>query len=183
MDTALQTHIPSKAVKTRAEAAEIDLEALKRNDPQRYKMMNAVSAVSVDTRLVQEAAAVFLAAFPRYEVFRLESDPHTQLLAFPPLSEAEQNKFDDALARLSAHPKYASQHAYFRVITDNSGEHRQFALPVAAQDWQGELGVLIGPFASEAKLNSWKDAKISGALMTDALPRDEVWFCDVFKHP
>ena len=180
MDSVLQTHTPSETTRAKAEAADIDLDALKRSDPERYKMMNAGNVVDVDARLVEEATAVFLAAFPRYEVFRLESPTHIQLLSFPPLSQAEQDKFDDALARLSAHPKYSAQHTYFRIITDQRGEHRQFALPVASDAWQGELGVLVGPFVSEAEANIWQDALEQSELMTDVLPRDELWFCDVF---
>ena len=180
MDSVLQAHNPSEAVRAKAEAADIDLDALKRSDPQRYKMMNASDVINVDARLIEEATAVLLAAFPRYEVFRLESPTHVQLLSFPPLSQAEQDKFDDALARLSAHPKYSAQHAYFRIITDQRGEHRQFALPTAPDAWQGELGVLVGPFMSEAKANTWQDAHRSSDVMTDVLPQNGVWFCDVF---
>ena len=180
MDSVLQTHTPSETTRAKAEAADIDLDALKRSDPERYKMMNAGNVVDVDARLVEEATAVFLAAFPRYEVFRLESPTHIQLLSFPPLTQAEQDKFDDALARLSAHPKYSAQHTYFRIITDQRGEHRQFALPIAPDSWQGELGVLVGPFMSETEANTWQDAHRNSDVMTDVLPQADVWFCDVF---
>ena len=185
MDSVLQTHTPSETTRAKAEAADIDLDALKRSDPERYKMMNAGDVVDVDARLVEEATAVFLAAFPRYEIFRyeasrLESLTHIQLLSFPPLSQAEQGKFDDALARLSAHPKYSAQYAYFRITTDQRGEHRQFALPVAPDTWQGGLGVLVGPFMSEAEANTWQDAHRSSDVMTDVLPQNGAWFCDVF---
>lgn len=192
MANVLHTHTPSEAVRKRAEVADIDLDTLKQRDPQHYKMLNAEPVVEVSSELAEMAISVFLAAFPHYEVFRLESDQRLSLLAFPPLTPAEQAKFDNALARLASHPRYAAQYAFFRTVTDKQGEHRQFALALAPAAWQQDVNVLVGPFASEAEARAWSDTHINGtALLSDTVlmsdtvhqgnvPQGSNWFVDVF---
>lgn len=183
MDSALEHHVPAPAARKRAEAAGLDLMELKRSDPQRYKMLNAAVLLRVAPALSEAASNVFFAAFRHYDLFELPSDEGLMtLLTFPPLTAAETKRLDDALGRLAALPAFAELHAYYRVVSDRQGEHRELALPVEPAAWAGEVNRLVGPFNSQAAAEAWGEARVrgSGNLIYDAVPQAGAWFCDVF---
>lgn len=164
----------------RAEAAGLDLDALKRSDPQRYKMLNAQRLLRTQAPFVERVSDVFFAAFRHYELFQLLEGEYTVLLAFPALSEKELGRLDDALGRLVALPDHAP--AYYRVVNDKQGEQRELALPVLPGAWRGEGGVVVGPFAAQADAEAWGNAHVQAhALTHDAVPYAGAWYCDVFS--
>lgn len=184
-DGVLEHHTPTAAARQRAEAAGIDLDKLRRSDPQRYKMLNAVVLLRVAPALREAASNVFFAAFRHYELFEAAEGDLTTLLAFPPLTAAELKRFDDALGRLAALNAYAEQYVYYRVVNDRQGEHRELALPLAPGAWTGEINRLVGPFPSQAAAEAWGEAQVRGRenLVYDAVPQAGAWFCDVFAAP
>lgn len=184
MDDVLTHHQASEEARARAEAAGLDLNHLKSTDPQQYKMLTAQRLVVSDQRFVERISAVFFAAFRHYDLFQLTEGDKTVLLAFPELTSAELKKLDNALGRLVALAEYEGLNAYYRVINDPQGEHRELALPVAPSDWQGEAGVLVGPFASQSKAEAWGEAHVQDKddLVYDALPHASSWYCDIFSE-
>ena len=183
MDDVLTHHQPSEAARARAEAAGLDLDNLKMNDPQQYKMINAQRLVKADNRFTERISAVLFAAFRHYDLFQVAEGEKTLLLVFPELTSAELKKFDDALGRLVALAEYESLNAYYRVINDPQGEHRELALPVAPLNWRGESGVLVGPFETQNEAEAWGDVhvKTEDGLVYDALPHASNWYCDIFS--
>ena len=183
MEPALQFHQPSERVKARARAAGIDLEALRRDDPQRYKMLNAAPVVTVHQDLAPMASDVFFAAFRHYALFQqAAAGAETTLLSFPPLEPAELSKLDDGLYRLAALEANRRRYAYYRVVSDAGGEHRQLSLPLSPEAWQGQAGVLVGPFEDQAAAERWAEARLGpdAGLIGDAVPHLGRWFSDVF---
>ena len=181
-NSVLEHHTPTEAARRRAEAAGLDLGDLKRNDPQRYKMLNAAPLLQVAPDLQAAASAVFFAAFRHYDLFEVPNDDTVTLLAFPPLTPAEAGRLDDALGRLAALEVHAKKHVYYRVVTDRQGEHRQLALPLSPDAWSGEANRLVGPFATQSEAEAWGEARVSGqgSLIHDTVPQGNAWFCDVF---
>jgi hypothetical protein len=181
MDELLRLHKPSEAARQRAERGNLDLEHLKETNPTHYKMLVAQSVLEVSSELEQLASDIITAAFRHHEVFRLEHSPFVTLLVFPELTQKDLERLDTALAKLPELPKFKTQHAYFRVVTDREGEHRQLALPLAPEKWTGQKNVLVGPFANQAHAESWGDEAVRPhQLIHDALQFSRVWFCDVF---
>ena len=177
---------PTLEVKRKAEAAGIDLDALKRSDPITYAMLNAQRTVRVSPQLKEAVGQALFTTFPEHQVFELpvEQNAYTvSLLLFPPLSQTEIESLDEVLAALAAQAPLAAQHAFYRVINDTAGEHREFASPVSPGEWQGQAGVMVGPFADEAAAKAWGDAHVSlpSGLVSDVLPYNSAWFCDLFR--
>ena len=191
----MKDYEPTQEVRRKAEAAGIDLDTLKRSDPTTYAMLNAQRIVRVSPQLKEVAGQALFAAFPEHQVFDMQGSTvqgnngqgnngqgsnALSLLIFPPLGHAEMERLDDALAAVAA--QAANTHAFYRVVSDTAGEHREFALPVAPNDWQGQAGVMVGPFASEAAAKAWSETHVgaSSALVSDVLPHQDAWFCDLF---
>jgi hypothetical protein len=180
----LRIHQPSEVVRARAKAGGIDLETLKFEDPQRYKMLNAQRIIKTVAPFIEDVCAVYWAAFPRYELFRLERPPIITLLSFPELTKAELRRWDDALGRMIALPHYQSQGAFYRVVNTLQGELRQLAVPLSPENWQGEGDVLIGPFASETIASHWAEENLGETSYAhDVFQQAGQWFCDVFTAP
>ena len=181
-DTTLEHHQPDELAQQRAKAAGLDLEQLKQSDPQQYKMLNAQRLLETTPDLITIASDVFTAAFRHYDLFQFEEGGTAVLLCFPPLTEQELARFDDALARLVALPAYEKQHAYYRIVNDTQGEHRELNVPVAPKAWHGEKG-LVGPFETEAAAESWGELTLKRQpdLAFDAVYQAGAWFCDVFS--
>jgi hypothetical protein len=184
----LSHHQASEKVRKKANAAGIDLVALKETDPAQYKMLNAERLLEVEDSLLELASGVFFALFPRHDLFSLPGRL-ARLLAFPPLSASELARFDKGLAQLLEHPSYQARLAYFRMVSDAEGEHRQLALPLSPASWQGESNVLVGPFANQLEAESWAkmqvkpqatDDKNGTTLIYDAVPLASSWVCDIF---
>ena len=182
MDEFLRLHKPSDAAQKRAEQANINLTELKETDPTRYKMMVAQSILEVSPELVNDASNLLFAAFRHHEVFRLEHPLTITLLVFPDLTANDLKRLDTAFGNLAELPKFKEQYAYFRVVTDKTGEHRQFALPLAPPNWQGQTNLLVGPFANQAEAQSWGETTVRPHnLIHDTLQHAGAWLCDVFS--
>lgn len=184
----INNHEPTPEVRRKAETAGIDLETLKRSDPTTYAMLNAQRIVRVSPQLKEATGGALFATFPNRQIFDLpHGDMLLELRIFPPLSPEEVARLDDALAALATQAPLAAAHAFYRVVSDTAGEHRELALPVSPDHWQGQAGVMVGPFASQTAAKAWSDAHIDTAsgLVSDVLPyaspRGEAWFCDLFR--
>jgi hypothetical protein len=181
VDEFLRLHKPGGAARQRAERANINLSELKETNPTHYKMLVAQNILEVSPELEPLAGDILLAAFKFHEVFRLEHPPFVKLLVFPELTEKDLERLDTALAKLPELPKFKAQHAYFRVVTDKEGEHRQLALPLAPEHWAGQKNVLVGPFTNQGNAEAWGDETVRPRhLIHDAIQFSGVWLCDVF---
>jgi hypothetical protein len=182
VDEFLRLHKPSQEALQRAEQAKLDLTQLKETDPTRYKMLTAQRVLEVSPGLEQLAISTLSAAFRHYEVFRLEQPDTITLLIFPELSDKEQEKLAKALSQFIEAPTYKTKHAYFRVVTDKTGEHRQLAFPIEPTAWQGQINTLVGPFANQVEAEAWGDTSVrSKNLIHDTVNYAGSWFCDVFS--
>lgn len=179
MDELLSRHTPSQAARRRARAEGIDLEALKRDAPRDYMILNAGEVLRAPSELVHLAGSMLLAAFPEREVFRAPAGAFERLLSFPPLSADEQARFDTLLAPLVERPEWRRRHAYYREVADVGGRTRELALPVAPADYGGGDAV-VGPFDTRGSADAWGRQRVSAPRVHDAFPMDGVWFCDVF---
>lgn len=185
MKDPLQTHTPSDTVKRKAANRDIDLEALKRDDPQRYAMINAQPLLRVATSIGQLGSGIIQATYPRHQLFTVPGSETGQetLAIFPPLSPKELEHLDKAFARLVTQGPLAEERAYFRVVKDMSGEMRELGVPVAPATYQQQSGVMVGPFDLQEEAEHWgeKHAQQAG-FAYDALDYNGAWYCDVFRH-
>ncbi|MGL4608360.1 MAG: hypothetical protein ACRCYY_01565 [Trueperaceae bacterium] len=181
MDEFLRLHQPSKEARLRALQANVDLETLKETDPSQYKMFAAQRLLDVSPGLEPLASSTLFAAFKHHEIFKLEGLYTITLLIFPELSEKELERLDNALSKFITTPSHKTTSAYFRIVTDKNGEHRQLALPLRPEAWQGQTNILIGPFQNEVEANAWGNETVrTHNLLHDAIPHAGTWFCDVF---
>jgi hypothetical protein len=181
MDEFLRLHKPSDAARQRAQRGNLNLEELKETNPTHYKMLVAQQVLEVSPELEQLASDILGAAFRHHEVFRLEHPPFVTLLIFPDLTAKDLERLDTALAKLPELPKFKAQYAYFRIITDKEGEHRQLALPLAPELWAGQKNVLVGPFNNQGDAEAWGDETVRPQhLIHDAIQYVGFWLCDVF---
>ncbi len=179
---------PTREVRRKAEAAGLDLDALRRSDPTSYAMLNAQRTVQVSPQLKEVAGEALFATFPERQIFDMpyaaaQGNEMLSLLIFPPLDHAELARLDEALAALVTQASLAAENAFYRIVSDTAGEHRELALPVAPNNWRGQAGVMVGPFAGEAAAKAWGEAHVdaSSGLVSDALPYNGAWFCDLFR--
>ncbi len=179
------THEPTPAVRRKAEAAGIDLDTLRQSDPTAYAVLNAQRTVQLDPALKEVAGRTLFAAFPERQLFDMPQGAPggktLSLLIFPPLDSDELARLDAVLAELAT--QVPSQYAFYRVVTDVAGERRELALPVAPGDWRGQAGVMVGPFESESAAGAWGETHVdaSSGLVSDVLPYNGAWFCDLFR--
>ena len=182
----LKDHEPRPEVRRKAESAGIDLEVLKQSDPVTYAVLNAQHAVQIAPQLKEIAGRTLFANFPERQIFDLPREvagvTRLNLLIFPPLDHAELARLDEVLAALASRLP-ADPYAFYRVVADTAGEHRELALPIPPGAWQGQAGVMVGPFASEAAAKTWSDTHVgaSDTLVSDVLPYNGAWFCDLFR--
>ena len=180
-----ETYEPTSVVRRKAEAAGIDLDALRQSDPATYAVLNAQRTVQVDRELIEVAGRALFDAFPERQIFDTpQGAPGSEtlsLLIFPPLGSDELMRLDSVLAELAT--LTSAQHAFYRIVTDTAGERRELALPVAPEAWRGQAGVMVGPFESEAAAKAWGEAHVdaSSSLVSDVLPYHKAWFCDLFQ--
>lgn len=175
----LRDHEPSALARRRAERAGVDLEALRREAPERYRMLNAEEIARVSPALAEAAAALVFERFPERQVYRVPGEGTERLLAFPPLDEEAFARFDDAAADLVARPEFADALAFFRTVRDLRGTRRELMLPTPPDAWRGEA-VLVGPFDDRQAAESWPAGRVPDGLMADPMPYRGRWFCDVF---
>lgn len=175
----LKDHRPSALARERASRAGLDLEALKAEAPDRYRMLNAEEIARVSPELAEAAAEMVWEAFPEREIYRVPSGSQERLLAFPPLDDEAFARFDDAAAELVARPEYEEALAFFRTVRDLRGTRRELMLPVPPDAWRGDAA-LVGPFESEEAAQSWPAGRLPPSLIGDPVPYRGRWFVDVF---
>lgn len=172
-----QIDISPEALK-RAAAADLDLLALRDEQPEQFMMFLAETLIEVSNELKSYASDVFFAAFPHHKVYEIKAGSAAILKVFPALLEKEQDKYLDALGRLVDHPKFAFPMAYVRTVADEDGKKQQFALPIIPEAWQGESNHLVGPFATEETAKAWLVRQEN--KQGDCLIYANKWFCDIF---
>jgi len=174
---------PSPEARQRAEAAGINLDSLKLEQPEQFMIFVSEGFIRVSNELLNRASDVFSAALPHHQLLKLEEEDLVLLKAFPALNKPEVERVISALGRLVEHPKFEYPLAHVRTISDSSGAQHQFALPIAPLDWAGQTNRLIGPFDSEDGANDWAETHVTQTdLNSDSLPYAGNWFCDVFKN-
>lgn len=176
----LRDHAASALARRRAERAGLDLDALRRDAPEQYRMLNAEEIARVSPELADAAAALLWSVFPERKVYRVPGEGSERLLAFPPLSDAGFARFDDAAAELVARPEYADAYVFFRTVRDLRGTRRELMVPTGPDAWQGE-SVLVGPFESQEAAERWPAGRLPKELIGDPVPYRGRWFCDVFR--
>lgn len=176
-DRRLLGHTPSPAAERRAEEAGVDLDELRRSDPERYRMFNAEEVLRADGALAAPAAQTLSVLFPDRDIFRIDDGPTARFRLFPPPSEDDLERVDDAAARLVA--AASVPHAMFRVVRDARGERREILVPMPPSGWPGGERV-VGPFASEAEAEAWADENVAPPMVGDPFPQQGSWFVDVF---
>jgi len=176
----VREHVPSDLARRRAARAGLDLESVRRDAPDQYRMLNAEEIVQVSPELAEVAAELVWDLFEGRRIYRVPGEGTERLLAFPPLSDAELTRFDDAAADLVARPAYEQALAFFRTVRDLRGTHRELMLPTPPEEWRGEA-VLVGPFASREEAERWPAGRLPPELVADPLPYRGRWFCDVFR--
>lgn len=180
MDARLLDHTPNDATRRRAEELGVDTDALKRDRPREYMMLNAAEALRAAPELAGVAGSLLLAAFPEREVFRAASGERERLLVFPPLEPADRQRLDALLAPLVARPEWRRRHAYFREVSDARGRVRELALalpPAAYRDGDA----VVGPFEARERAEAWGRERVRAPRVHDVFSMNGAWFCDVFR--
>jgi hypothetical protein len=176
----LRDHESSPLARQRAARAGLDLEALRREAPERYRMLNAEEIARVSPELAEATAELVIGAFPERNVYRVPGESGERLLAFPPLDEAAFVRFDDDAAELVARPSFADAYVFFRTVRDLRGGRRELMVPTPPEAWRGEV-CLVGPFESREAAESWPAGRLPPELIADPVPYRGRWFCDVFR--
>ncbi len=178
----VRAHSPGDAVRRQAEAAGMDLEDLKAEEPLTYAAINAVALVRTDARLAPQVGAVVARLGPHHQLFTVPlklEQTDTELRVFPPLLKRELTAFDDALGALVG---AQAGGLFYRTVGDAAGERRELAWPVLPDAWQAGTA-LVGPFPNEAGATAWGHAHVDPreGFVFDTLPYAGAWLCDVFK--
>lgn len=180
----INTHIPTESALKRAAQAGLDIEQLRKDEPTQYAILNAQKCVDVDNLFKNAVANVLHQNFIDHQFFDLPiSQTRTRLLHFPTLNKDDLKFLEVLLYELSNSPALKARHAFFRVVNDQKGEHREFALPIAVEAWQEEFDVMVGPFADQDSAEDWGKQTIGPAQNAayDTIPMNGLWFCDVFE--
>lgn len=176
-DRSLVGHTPSTAAERRADEAGLDLDVLRREDPERYEMLNAEEVIRADGELAGQVAQTLSILFPRQAIFRLEVGATVHFRVFPEPAEGDLERLEDAAARLVTATSVPN--AMFRVVTDLRGERREVLVAVAPDAWRGDPRV-VGPFDTQAAAEAWVDRRVERPLVGDPFPHEGTWFVDVF---
>lgn len=171
-------HTPSDTARRRAEAAGLDLDTLRREDPERYKMLNAEEAIRADGELAGPVAQTLSVLLPGADIFRLEAGAQARFLVFPSLAEQDVDRLEDAAARLVS--ATSVPHAMFRVVADLRGERREVLVAVPPDGWRGDERV-VGPFDTQGAAEAWADRQVAPPLVADAFAQEGAWYVDVFS--
>ena len=156
----------------------MDLDRLKRERPDEYRILNAEPVVRVSPELAQQVAEMIPDRTDR-KIYSVPGEPAVRLLAFPPLSEDELAAFDEEAARWVAQGVAANLHAFFRTVRDPHGEHRELMIPIHPEAWNGEVA-LVGPFERQEQAEAWPAGRLPAHLIGDPMPYRGKWYCDVF---
>ncbi|MEZ4606359.1 MAG: hypothetical protein R2865_06035 [Deinococcales bacterium] len=147
-------------------------------------MLNAEACAYVSHNYKDAIAAAIANIFPSHQLFDLPTQGLlVTLLAFPEMLEDDLAVLDDLLYVLSSHSPLREQGAYFRIIQDEKGERRELALPLSPDDWQGQSGLMVGPFADEDAAEHWLDLHLATypQLVFDITHSQGRIYCDVFR--
>lgn len=178
----VRAHRPSDAVRRQAEAAGMDLDALREAEPLTYAAINAAALVRTDTRLLPQVSAAAARVSPHGQLFTVPlsvQQTDAELRIFPPPHRRELTLFDDELAQLVG---TQAGGLFYRTVGDSGGERRELAWPVAPGAWR-EGAAFVGPFITEADATAWGQAHADprAGFVFDTLPYAGAWFCDVFR--
>jgi hypothetical protein len=181
----LASHQPDEALRRRAEAAGVELEALKRDDPAAYMTVCAAPLVRTDARLVGAVLGVTSRLLPEHQLFRVPlvtPQTDTELRVFPPLTPAERRAFDDALGQLVGEAPYRQQRAFYRVVEERGGRRYELAWPLAPSAYRPGTTGFVGPFKDEAAARAWGEAHADrpSGVVFDTVAYGGAWFCDLF---
>ncbi len=180
----ITSHVPTESARRRAEQAGLDIEKLRLEEPTQYAILNAESCLDVDNLVKNDVANTLHAHFQDHQFFDLPiTEARTRLLCFPALDKEALKSLENTLYTLSDAPNMKAQHAFFRVVNDLKGEHREFVLPIAVEKWQQDFDVMVGPFKTQDLADDWGKQAIGPAQNAsyDTIPLNGLWFCDVFE--
>jgi len=174
-------HVPSEAVRRQAEAAGLDLDALRETEPLTYAAINAAALVRTDARLVSQVSTVVAQLSPHQQLFTVPltlQQTDTELRVFPPPQKSEWAAFDAALGALVGGQTGG---LFYRTVADPAGERRELAWPLAPDAWRAGAA-LVGPFATEAQASRWGETNADPrqGFVFDTLLYTGMWLCDVF---
>jgi hypothetical protein len=166
-----------------ARAAEIgvDLDTLRTEDPQRYRMLHAVTLLDAHPSLADAAAQATWQVMPDAEVYQVRQGDRTRLYVEPEPSRDALAELDTRLAHLINHASFKEAFAFYRTVNDLRGEHRELMLPLEPDAFDGTQTALVGPFETEHQAEAWAKAHVPPAMANDTVPMLQRWFCDVFS--
>ncbi|HEX7003153.1 MAG TPA: hypothetical protein VF168_03095 [Trueperaceae bacterium] len=176
----LDSHQPDAGARSRAEAAGLDLDILKREEPLSYMMLCSLPVMRVDRRLKTLAAEPLGAVLDDQRLFEAEVGEELLMLAFPGPRRDQLERLDELMGQ--AVEAAVADYAYYRVVRDRRGTTRELSLPTAPDGWQG-TSTMVGPFEDEAAARRWGQERVVPVSGTtyDTVPYAGGWFCDVFS--
>ena len=180
MDERDPQHDGGGALRAWADAQGSDPETLERERPAEALALEAREVLRAAPALAELAGGMLLAAFPRRQAFRTDEGGWVRLLAYPPLTDAELERFDALLAPLVDRPEWRRRDAYYRQVDDVGGRRRELALPRPPDAYDGGDAV-VGPFPDRGSADAWGTARVEAPRVHDAFPMNGRWFCDVFR--
>ena len=180
MNSDLADHQPSEGARRRAEAAGLDLDSLKRDDPVSYRMLCSVPVVKVAKELKDLAEPPLQSSLEDQQLFEAEAQGRLLVLAFPGPARQQLRLLDELMGEVVEEVR--NGYAYYRVVQDRSGTSREFDLPTPPQEWQG-AGTMVGPFSDEVQARDWGQQEVVplAGFTYDVLQYAGAWFCDVFS--
>lgn len=163
----------------RAERAGLDLDALARTDPEAFLALHAEEVLVVDASFVPDVDSVLERAFEGVALYRVAGPGKVRILALPMPNADRLRSADDDLARWvsTVEPEV---HAFYRIVSEPTGDARELGRPVAPDLWDGGAA-WVGPFPDEEAVHAWARARVGAGWVADAVAYRGVWFCDVFS--
>ena len=179
MEFDLESHTPSDSARRRAQAAGLDIDALKRDEPLSYMMLCSQPVLHLAPELEALATAPLEAAFGDQQLFEAETGERQLVLAFPGPQPQQLQRFDELMGEMVE--QATADFAYYRVVQELSGTRRELDLPTAPGAWQG-ASTMVGPFGDEGAAREWGQAQVvpRAGMTYDVLNYAGGWFCDVF---
>lgn len=173
------------AARERAEAraAElgVDLDVLRTEDPDRYRMLHAAPLLEAHPSLADAAAQVAWDVMPDAEVYQVRQGDRTRLYIEPEPNRETLSAIDARLAHLINHASFKEAFAFYRTVNDLRGEHRELLLPTPPEDWDAQQAAMLGPFDTESEAEAWAKDHVPPNMASDVVPMLGRWFCDVFS--
>lgn len=180
MDELLRDHRPSASALRRAASAGLDLDQLKLDRPDEYRMLNATEVVRTSPKLFDELAAVLALAFPGHAFFRAPAGPLERVLAFPPFTDAHLERLGSLVTEQLDRPTWRALHAAYREVKDGHGFRRELIMPTAPSAYEGGEA-WVGPFSDKEQAGAWGQETIRSPFVNDVIAQGSRWYCDVFS--